>query len=70
MGGRSGKLAAFTVGVSQGRLVQVTEYSYTKVQAADSLTFRNTGQIEHKTKPHQNPALGTWLTEPGLEMTT
>lgn len=48
MGGRSGKLAAFTVGVSQGRLVQVTEYSNTKVQAADSLTLRNTRQIEHK----------------------
>lgn len=60
MGGRSGKLAAFTVGVSQGRLVQVTEYSYTNVQAADSLTFRNTSQTEYKTKPHQNPALGTW----------
>lgn len=42
MGGRNGRLAAFTVGVSQGRLVQVTEYSYTNVQAADSLTFRNT----------------------------
>lgn len=27
MEGRSGKLAAFTVGVSQGRLVQVTEYN-------------------------------------------
>lgn len=71
MEGRSGKLAAFTVGVSQGRLVQVTEYSDTNVEAAaDSLTFRNTSQIEHKTKPHQNPALGTWVTEPGLEMTT
>lgn len=70
MEGKSGKLAAFTVGVSQGRLVQVTEYSDTNVQAADHLPLRNTSQIEHKTKPHQNPALGTWLTEPGLEMTT
>lgn len=26
-------------------VVQVTEYSYTNVQAADSLTFMNTGQI-------------------------
>lgn len=29
-GGRSGKVAAFTVGVSQGRLVQVTEHSHTR----------------------------------------
>lgn len=47
--GGSGKLAAFTVGSLTGKAeVQVTEHSYARVQAADSLTFMNTGQIEHK----------------------
>lgn len=45
--GRSGETGSFQGG-SQGRLVQVTEYSYTKVQAADSLTFGDTSQIELK----------------------
>lgn len=56
MGG-SGRLAAFTVGVSQGRLVQVTEYSYTNVQAADSLTFRNTSSdwTQNKATPKPSP---------------
>lgn len=69
-GGRSGTLAAFTGGVSQGRLVQVTEHSYTNVQAVMHLPLGIQVRLNTKQKPHQNPALGTWLTEPGLEITT
>lgn len=67
----SGKVAAFTVGefhregCGPGNRIQLHQHSgsrFTYLYAYKSdLTQR---------KPHQNPAPGTWLAEPGLKMTT